>query len=145
MDVHTISPELLNVTFPEGIYLFLASPPVLATQVSKSNREHTPPGPDISRHIIRFVLHLSESQSKAVVYIWNSSELHLPYANTLSLLGLGTLLTYSTPRNVARESTVTQVSGKTFCPKTPWRHITPASIQQPDRLKRSWRQRDSLC
>jgi len=92
MEVRTISPELLNITFPEGIELILASPPVLATHLSSSNRDHTLPGPDIGRHIIRLVLHLSESQPRGVGYIWTSSELHLPSAHILSLLGQGTLL-----------------------------------------------------
>jgi len=70
MDVSTISPELLSATFSaEGIDLILVSPPVLATRVSRSNREHTSPGPDIGRHIIRLVLHLSESEPDGVEYI----------------------------------------------------------------------------
>jgi len=60
MDVRTISPELLRVTFPEGINLILVNPHVLAIDLSKSKREHTSPGPDIGRHILRLVLHLSE-------------------------------------------------------------------------------------
>ena len=46
MDVRTISPELLKVTFPEGIDLILANPPVLATHLSSSNIDHAPPGLD---------------------------------------------------------------------------------------------------
>ena len=69
MDVHTISPELLSITFPEGIDHILASPTMLAAHLSNSNREHTPPGPDISRHITRLVLHLSELQPRGVGYI----------------------------------------------------------------------------
>jgi len=49
LDVRTSSPDLLSATFLEGIYLILASPPVLATRVSRSHREHTPSGPDIHR------------------------------------------------------------------------------------------------
>jgi hypothetical protein len=60
MDVRTISPKLLNVIFPPGIDLILACAPVLATHLSKSNREH-PPGTDIGRHILRRILHLAES------------------------------------------------------------------------------------
>jgi hypothetical protein len=92
MDVRTISPELLNVTFPEGIYLILASPPLLTTRLSKPNKEHTPPGPDIGLRILRLVLRLSESQPGGVGYVLNSSELHPPSANTMSLLAQGTLL-----------------------------------------------------
>jgi hypothetical protein len=93
MDVRTISLELLSAArFPEGIDLILTSPPMLATQLSNSNREHTPPGLNISRHIVCLVLHLSESQPGGIGYIWNSSELHPPSANTLSLLGLSILL-----------------------------------------------------
>jgi hypothetical protein len=69
MGVRTISPELLNVTFPEGSYLILASPPALATHLSKSNREHTSPSLDIVKHILRLVLHLSESQPEGIRYI----------------------------------------------------------------------------
>jgi len=92
MDVRTISPDLLNVIFPEGIDLILASPPMLATRLSSSNQDHTPPGPDIAPHIIRLILHLSETQPRGVEYIRTSSELNPPSANTLSLLGQGTLL-----------------------------------------------------
>jgi len=69
MDVRAISLELLNVTFPEEMDLILASPLMLATHLSKSNREHTSPGLDIDRHILRLVLHLSESQLGRVGYI----------------------------------------------------------------------------
>jgi len=92
MDVRTISLELLNITFPEGIDLILVSPSVLASHLSSSNKDHTLPGPDIGRHIIRLVLHLSELQPRGVGYIWTSSELHPPSTNTLSLLEQGTLL-----------------------------------------------------
>jgi hypothetical protein len=95
MDVRIISPEILSVQFPEGIDLILASPPMIATHLSNFNREHTPSdisGSDIIRHITCLVLILSESQPGGVEYIWNSSELHPPSANTLSLLGQGTLL-----------------------------------------------------
>ena len=37
MDVRNISPKLLSVTFPEVIYLVLASPYVPAILLSKSN------------------------------------------------------------------------------------------------------------
>jgi hypothetical protein len=69
MDIRTISLELLSVTFPEGVDLILASSSVLATDLSKSNKEHTPPDPDIGRHILRLVLHLSESHSGGVGYV----------------------------------------------------------------------------
>jgi hypothetical protein len=92
MDVRNISPELLRVTIPEGIDRILAIPHMLAIHLSKSKREHPPPGPDIVRHIIRLVPHLSETQPEGVGYIWNSSEIYPPSANTLSLLGQGTLL-----------------------------------------------------
>jgi hypothetical protein len=92
MDARAISPELFRVKFPKGIDLILASSYVLAVHLSKSKREHTPPGPDIGRHILRLVLHLSETQSGGVGYIWNSFEFHPPSANTLSQLGQGTLL-----------------------------------------------------
>jgi hypothetical protein len=92
MDVRTISPELLIITFLEGLDLILEIPPVLATQVSSSKREHTPPGLDVGRHIIRLVLHLFESQQEGIGYIWNSYELHPSSANTFSLLSPGTLL-----------------------------------------------------
>jgi hypothetical protein len=91
-DIQTISPELIAITSPEGIDFILAIPPALATHLSISNRDHTPPGPDIGRHVIRLVLHLSESQPGGVGYIRTSSELHPPSAYTLSLLGQGILL-----------------------------------------------------
>ena len=69
MDVRTISPELFIATFLDGTDLILASPPVLAIQVSRSTREHTPTGPDIGRHVIHLVLHLSKSQPHGVGYI----------------------------------------------------------------------------
>jgi len=72
MNVRTISPELLSVIFPEGIDLILASPPLLEIHLSKSNKEHAPPGPDIGQHIIRLVLHLSEPHPDRAGYIWNS-------------------------------------------------------------------------
>ncbi len=92
MDLRTISPELIRFTFPEGIDFILVNPLVLAIQLSKSNRERTPTGLDRDRHILRLLLHLSESQPGGVGYIWNSFELHPPSANTFSLLGQGTLL-----------------------------------------------------
>jgi hypothetical protein len=92
MDVRTISPELISATFPEGIDLVLVSPHVLASHLSKSNRDRTPPDPDIDGHILRLVLHLTESQPRVVLYIWNSCELYPPSANTLSLLCQGNLL-----------------------------------------------------
>ena len=69
MDVRTISPELLSVQFPEGIDLILAIPPMIATHLSNSNKEHIPPVPNISRHITRIVLHISELQPRGVWYI----------------------------------------------------------------------------
>jgi hypothetical protein len=42
MDVPTISPELLNATFPVGIDLILASPPVIVARLFSSNIDHTP-------------------------------------------------------------------------------------------------------
>ena len=83
MDVRTISSKLLKFRFPEGIDLILANPPMLATHLSKSNKEHTPQGPDIGRYVLRLVLHLSESQPGGVRYIWNSFELHPPSTTTL--------------------------------------------------------------
>ena len=83
MDVHIISLEFLTATFPEGIDLILGSPIVLVIHLSKSKREHTPPGPDIVRHILRLVLHLSETQPGGVGYIWNCFELHPLSAHTL--------------------------------------------------------------
>jgi len=62
-------PELLSAHFLEGIDLILASPSMLATHLSNSNREHTPTGPDVSQHITRLVLHLSESQPGRFGYI----------------------------------------------------------------------------
>jgi len=92
IDVRTCSPELLSIKFPKRNDFILASQPVLATHSSNSNKEHTPPGPDISRHITRLVLQLFESQPGGVGYIWNFCEPQLPSANTSSLLGQGTLL-----------------------------------------------------
>ena len=92
MDVRTIFLELLRATFPEGIYLLLVSPPMLANHLSRPHREHTPSGPYVVQHILRLILHVSEAQPGGVGYLWNSSELHPPSANTLSLLGQDTLL-----------------------------------------------------
>jgi len=92
MDIRTISSELLIATFPEGIDLLLASLPMLANLLSRPHREHTPPGPDVVRHVFRLIMHLSETQRKEIGYLRNSSELHSPSANTLLLLGHRTLL-----------------------------------------------------
>ncbi len=90
--MRTISTELLRVAVLEGINVNLAIPHVPATHHSKPTREHTPSGPDIIRHILRLIVHLSETKPRGIGYIWSSSELHPPSANTLSLLGQGTLL-----------------------------------------------------
>ena len=66
MDVRIIFPELLKVIFPEGIDFILASPHVRAIHLFKFEREHTTPGPDIIRHILRPALHLSETQPGGV-------------------------------------------------------------------------------
>ncbi len=66
MDVRIISPELLNVIFSEGIDFILASPHGRAIHLFKYEREHTTPGPDIIRHILRLGLHLSETQPGGV-------------------------------------------------------------------------------
>jgi hypothetical protein len=132
MDFRTISAELLNVTFLERINLILASSPVFATRLLKFDKEHTPPGPGIGRHILRIVLHLPETQLERTGYIWNFSELHPSSATTLSLLGQGTLLDAS--KCGSRVPTITRASCITFCPKTPWRQSTPTSNHQPDRL-----------
>ncbi len=92
MDIRTIFPELLRATFPEGIDPLLASPPMLARRLPRNSRERTPLGPDVIQHILRLILYLSEAQPEGVGYLRNSSELHLASANTLSLLGQGTLL-----------------------------------------------------
>ncbi len=92
MDVRTTSLELLGATFPEGIDLLLASPPILANHFPVTHRERTPMGPDVVRHIFRLILHLSEAQPEGVGYLWNSSELNPASANTLSLLGQGTVI-----------------------------------------------------
>jgi hypothetical protein len=69
MDVRTIFLELLRATFPEGIYLLLVSPPMLANHLSRPHREHTPPGPDIIRHIFRLIMHLSETHPGGIGYL----------------------------------------------------------------------------
>ena len=92
MDVRTISPELLRATFPEGIDLLLAIPPILANNLPMTHRARTPLGLDVVRHILRLIMYLSEAEPEGVGYLWNSSELHPTSANILSLLGQGTLL-----------------------------------------------------
>ena len=92
MDIRTISPDFLTTTFPEGVDLLLASHPMLAHHLPRYHRVHSPMGPDVVRHILHLILNLSEAQSEGVGYIWNPSELNPQFANTLSLLGQGTLL-----------------------------------------------------
>ena len=92
MDLRTISPELLRATFPEGIDLLLARPLMLSNHLSRHHRKYTPSGPDVVRHILRLILHLSKIQPGGVGYLWSSSERHPPSVDTLSLLGQGTLL-----------------------------------------------------
>ena len=91
-DVRTISPELLTVTFPKGIDLLLASPPMLARHLPRSHRVHTLMEPDVVRHILHFILYLSEAPPEGVGYLWNSYKLHSPFATTLSILDQGTLI-----------------------------------------------------
>jgi hypothetical protein len=69
MGVRFISRELLTGTFPEGIDLILASPPMLAYHLPRSHRVHTPRGPDDVRHIIHLIMHLFEAQPEGVGYI----------------------------------------------------------------------------
>ncbi len=85
------SPELLRATFLEGIDLLLVSPPMLARHVPKTHREPTPVGPDVVRHIVHFILFLSETLPEGIGYLWNSSECHPASANTLTLTGQGNL------------------------------------------------------
>ena len=92
MDVRAISPELLTTTFPKGMDLLLDSPPMLAHHLPRSHRVHTPMGPDVVRQILHLIMHFFEAQPEGVGYIWNSSDIHPPSANPLSLLGLFTLL-----------------------------------------------------
>ena len=87
MNVRIISPELLRSTFPDGDDLLLASPPMQASHLPMTHREHTSMGPDVVRHIIRLILYLFEAQSDGVGYLWSSSELYPASATTLSLLG----------------------------------------------------------
>ena len=82
MDVRTISPELVRATFPDGVDLLLASPPMQAIHLPGTHRDHTPMGPDVVRHILRLTLYLSEAQSEGVGYLWSSSELHPTSATT---------------------------------------------------------------
>ncbi len=69
MDVHTISPELFGATFPEGIDLILASPPMLASPLPMTHRERTPMGPDVIRHILHLIMYLSVVQPEGVGYL----------------------------------------------------------------------------
>ncbi len=92
MDVRTISPELLRATIPEGIDLLLASPSMLASHLPMTHRERTPVGPKVVRHILHLILYLSEAQPEGVGDLRNSSKLHPTSANTLTLMGQGTLL-----------------------------------------------------
>jgi hypothetical protein len=73
MDVRAISLELLRATFPEGIDLLLASPPMLPNHLPMTHRERSPMGPDVVRHIHRLILDLSKAQTRGVGYLWTSS------------------------------------------------------------------------
>ena len=86
MNVRTISPELIRATFPDGVDLLLASPPMQASHLPGTYRDHTPMGPDVVRHILRLILYISEAQSEWAGYFWSSSQLHPTSAITLSLL-----------------------------------------------------------
>jgi hypothetical protein len=64
MDVRTISLELMRATFLEGVDLLLASLSMLANYLLSTHRERIPICPDVVRHILRLILHLSEAYSK---------------------------------------------------------------------------------
>ena len=66
MDVRTISPELIRATFPDGVDLLLASPPMQASHLPMTHRDHTLMGPDVVRHILRFNSYLSEAHPEGV-------------------------------------------------------------------------------
>jgi hypothetical protein len=61
-NVRTVLLKLLRATFPEGIDLLLASPPMPASHLPKTHREHTPMGLDVVRHILRLIPYLSKAQ-----------------------------------------------------------------------------------
>ncbi len=94
---------------------------------------HTAMGPDVVRHVLHLILHLSEAQPEGVGYTWNSSEPHPPFANTLSLLGQGTLLD-ATKCGSGSEPTATPEYGITFRPMKLWQRSTPAYCRLHDRL-----------
>jgi len=68
MNARTISPELLRATSPEGVDLLPASPLMLANNLPKTYRAHTPLGPDVVRHILRLILYLSDTSPPPILY-----------------------------------------------------------------------------
>jgi hypothetical protein len=91
-DARAISLELRIATFSEGIDLLLANPLMLANHFPGTHRERSPMGPDVVRHILRIILHLSKAKTRGIGYLWTSSELHYACDSTMSLKGQGTLL-----------------------------------------------------